>query len=182
MNFIKRILFVIFAALVIFMPGVTNGDSVPVIACENFNIPVGEEILYDVKWNGFKIGQTTLSFFGKILYNNEVYYKITSESQTSQYEGIDIIYVDINTFLPSLVIRKLKCMGKKELIYEYYDQEKNLVEIVKLSENKQEKNIIKREDKIQNSVLLYYLSRLNKYDVGDSFNVVLPTCEYEMNV
>jgi len=151
--------------------------------CENvfaFSFPVGEKISYAVSWNGFNIGQTDLFFLGKVKVHGKEYYKIISESHTTQYDGFDIIYAEKDTLLPYKVFRKLKFMKKEEEILETYDQKNFTITINKISDGVPSVEKILKEGPIQNSVILYYIARDKSFNVGQKIDILLPTKQYSL--
>jgi hypothetical protein len=142
----------------------------------------GEQITYLISWNGIGIGDMKLTFWGDDNFEGKDVYKITSETNSTQYDGMETIYVDKERFIPLVVFRELKYMGKQEKIEERYDQENNILTITKQKSDNVEKQVIEKDTNIQNSILLYYLTRLKKVKVGENFDVVLPTRDYNIKV
>ena len=162
--------------IIIMLAGIKNSFA------KDFPFTPGEQIEYAVKWNGFKIGDMVLTYWGKITQNDKEYIQISSHTVTKQYTGIDVVYVDSETFLPVKVLRKLKYLGFEEEIEEIYDQEKNILTITKTAGSKKEVHVIQKSGNIQNSILLYYLTRMKDYKIGEGIDIVLPTREYNIVV
>lgn len=178
--FLKHIVLMTWVIFAWARPTFANFEIPPVL--KDWPFRAGEILRFQVKWNGLPVGRTELIFWGLVNYQGEQVYKITSEGKTIKYEGIDTIYVDTDTFSPIEVQRDLTYMGKKEKIREYYDHQKNEVTIRKTIGDQVIEKVLKKDHSITNSIILYYLVRLQDLSDSKRFLVTLPTKEYIFQV
>ena len=144
--------------------------------------PKGEQIEYTVSWNMLPIGTMTLVFDGLTLLDGQEVYRIVSISDTSQYKGREAIYADPKTWLPIRFYVILSIWVKLRLLKKRYDSQQQTVTIIKKSGGRESQEVINGAVPLQNSILLYYWARLQKFDVKQTFPVSLPTRDYTFMV
>jgi len=144
---------------------------------------INEKINFDIFLFGVEFGKSDIIFRGEVKLNEQNVYLIESNSDTLNYKGKELIYVNKEDFLPLRVERNLVFLGSKENIIEEYNSLDNSVTIKKTIGKDTKITRIVKEDDIQNSISLIYLCRtLENFDRDILIDVNLPTRNFELKV
>lgn len=141
---------------------------------------VGEKITYVIKNFGIKAGEATLVFKGPLA---DKTFLIVFRAESFNFLDEEKIFVNPETFLPVKVQRDLNIFGKKEKITEYYDPQKGVVRVVKVSGGKTTEQVIKKKGDLDNIYsFIYRYRRDGKFRIGDTLTMNLPTKDVEIGM
>ena len=142
-----------------------------------------ERMSFEIFLFGLKFGKSDIIFRGETKLEGKDVYLIESNSDTLNYKGKELIYVERKGFFPLRVERDLVFLGSKEIIIEDYSLADNSVTIKKTVGKNTKTTVIKKDNDIQNSISLIYLCRiLNIFDRNVLIDVNLPTREFKLKV
>ena len=155
----KRGLRVIVISLCIFSASIACAQTIE----ERFN---GKKLSYAVYYNAIPVGSLEWEYKGRGVCGLKATEVIAFHSNTKILKFINIIgdervHLDCETFLPLKVERDIVWFGKKEIIEEFYNQDKGYVMIV--NSRAQAPEIFRQEKPIHHILALLYF-----------FPVVLP--------
>lgn len=140
---------------------------------------VGEKIVYDVRLGKLNIGRAVFNHLSMTEYNGKKARLITFETRVVRFTDLERIYSDAETSLPLRVERSISTWPFPEKITEDYDQSKFTVTIKKTKRGRQEESVIKKDNVINNAILLpYYVRDMDNLRVGYNFIARLPTQEF----
>ncbi len=145
----------------------------------------GEQLNFVYSLGPLKTGSAKLTFAGKTTVNGRDAFMVTFESSVGAFYDKEDIYADTKTFYPILVERKIKNFTVAANIKEEYDQAAFEVKITKKGLFGTTSDTIKKQNPIQNALLLiYYCRKLlsSELDVGHEFDVVLPVDEFKVKL
>jgi len=142
----------------------------------------GERFTYEVRYNGFKIGKSILTFNGEAGLGDKRAYHVTFFTKAPSLKDTEEIYADRDTFLPIEVHRRVrKKIGFNDNIIERYDQENFRVDISSKSRLRSKEFSIEKDSAIHNAILLIYYYRILKaFNESERFKVTLPTVDFEV--
>jgi hypothetical protein len=199
-NFAKKILFSVLMALVVtlfFLLVSTPGNLAATAVQLNYNAlhlekqparpvfyRVGEKIVYDVRLGRVSLGKARFHHLALTHFNNKQAHLFTFETKLAQFSDLEKIYSDAESFLPLKVERLVVMWPRKtEHITEEYDQSSYVLRISKRVNNREEKTVITRQSPIHNAILLpYHLRNIPGLSVGWSYQINLPTQQFEMKL
>ncbi|MCD4780443.1 MAG: DUF3108 domain-containing protein [Candidatus Omnitrophica bacterium] len=137
---------------------------------------VGEEIVYDIKKFGLKVGEAKLNFSGTVKKNGQTAFLIIFTAQAINFYDQERIYVDPVTYKPLRVERDIDLWGKKEKIVEEYLTQEGKIKITKEVKGKMEDLSIEKTGSVDNIYGFIYSFRAGRrYNPGDVFQLRLPT-------
>lgn len=140
---------------------------------------VGEKIIYDVRLGKMSVGRAVFNHVSMTDFSGKPARLITFETKLVRFADMEKIYSDAETSLPLRVERTVSTWPFPEKITEDYDQSNFVLTIKKVKAGKEEKTVIKKDNVINNSVLLpYYVRDIENLRVGFSFTARLPTQEF----
>jgi hypothetical protein len=160
----------------------------PIVVKEVFNIPIGERLTYNVYLKKMKVGTAILTFYGEKELNDKKANYITFITRlpfivTDKEE----IYANKNDFSPLKISRIIhKPASFPTRIEETYDQEKFSISLRKKGMFLSKRQVIQKEAKIHNAILLAYTYRrkllVDGISIGSSFQITLPTIDLEVKL
>jgi len=143
---------------------------------------IGEKFLYQVDFNGIKVGTIELEYQGRKKIDKiwQDVIRVTSNVKILklfQIESEEVVYMDKDTYLPLKVQRKVKFLGREESILEEYQQKEGWVKIIQTKDKTTEERLIKVNPPIHNILILYFLYPLDLKDeaIGKTYEFNLPT-------
>lgn len=140
---------------------------------------IGEKITYYVQLGKLNLGKAVFEHLPNTKLGARNVNLMTFETRLARFTDLERIYSDPETFLPLRVERYVSTWPFPEKIIEDYDQEKFILTIKKLKNNKQEEIVIKRDNVINNAILLpFYVRDIAKLDLGYNLMAQLPTQEF----
>lgn len=135
-----------------------------------------EKITYQVKLGALTLGEARFTNTSNVEFEGRDLNLMLVETHCGKFSDTERIYSEKLTNLPVRVERDIVNFFSREQISEEYDQKKFTVTITKRKGNKTEKQVIKKDGPIQNSVLLpYYVRGLPKPETGKTIIANLPT-------
>lgn len=142
--------------------------------------PEGEKLTFEIRYLISKVGEMELTFWGQVEHEGEQYYRVTAHSKYLGMWDKEDILATREELLPALVRREFNTIGVVSRVVERYDQEASRVVLDPEGEGPQE--VIEKEGKLQNVILLYYLLRTMKLEEGQELDVNLPRENYQLTV
>lgn len=145
----------------------------------------GEQFSFLYNLGPLRAGSAKLIFIGKTVVNGKDAFMVTFESEVGAFYDKEDIYADTKSFYPILVERKIKNFTITTSIKEEYDQAAPQVKITKKGLFGKTSDTIKKQNPIQNALLLiYYCRKLlpSELGVGYEFDVVLPVDEFKVRL
>ena len=140
---------------------------------------IGEKITYHIQLGKLNLGKAVFEHLPNTKLQGKKVNLMTFETRLARFTDLERIYSDPENFLPLRVERYISTWPFPEEITEDYDQEKFLLVIKKIKNNKQEELIIKKYSVINNAILLpYYVRDIAKLEVGYNLTAGLPTQEF----
>jgi hypothetical protein len=143
---------------------------------------IDEKILYQVRFNGVKVGKIELEYkgrqkLGKDLQDVLVVSPCVRILGLFEIESREKVYVDVNMHLPLKVEREVKFLGKQESILEEYNQKEGWLKLTQTKGKTTEERLIKVSPPIHNVLILYFVYPLDLKDeaVGKTYEFNLPT-------
>lgn len=143
---------------------------------------INEKILYQVRFNGVKVGKIELEYKGREKIGKDLQDILVVSSCVRilglfEIESKERVYVDVNTHLPLKVEREVKFLGKQESILEEYHQKEGWVKIIQTKGKVTEERLMRVSPPIHNVLILYFLYPLDLRDeaIGKAFEFNLPT-------
>jgi len=136
----------------------------------------GETIQYDIEKFKLKVGEATLTFNGVVEVQGKKALSITFTARGFKFLDEEQIYIDVDTFYPILIKRRLSMFGKEESITEFYDSHKGKVRIVKTVKGKTTEQTIENGGRFDNIYGFIYRHRqLGQFGQDQEFALHLPT-------
>lgn len=152
-----------------------TSDTLPFLENETIN--------YKVKLRGITIGKASITYKGTTELDGRKVHQVIFYTDTANFKDREIMYADIDNFLPIRIERDVNNWGKKEQIIEEYDQENHSVKITWLGKKRDKAKFIQKDDKIQNVILSIFLHRKSgDLEIGKSFSITLPLRKVVMRV
>lgn len=140
---------------------------------------IGEKITYHVQLGKLNLGKAVFEHLPDTELRGRKVNLMTFETRLARFTDLERIYSDPESFLPLRVERYISTWPFPEKITEDYDQEKFILVIKKLKNNKQEETVIKKDSVINNAILLpYYVRDIAKLEVGYNLMAGLPAQEF----
>ncbi|GEM_PF-1135693 len=153
-------------------------------ANDKFPFKAGESIEYGVKMNFLTIGRANLSYQGIAVERNTRAINIAFLADVVNFNDLEKIYADLETFNPLWVIRKIDFFNRKELINEDYARKANSVTITKYKNEK----VVSVKDLFSDAPFqhvissIYYCRKLKNLEVGTKFSLNLPLSKLVLEV
>lgn len=148
----------------------------------------GKNFTYEVRFNGIKVGRIEFEYQGRKEIN-KIYQDIFVVSSNVnilrlfEIQSKELVYADINNFLPQRVEREVKFLGKHEAILEEYNQRDGLVKITVKKAGAEQERLIYQQPPIHNSLTLLFLYPLNLQEsLGKSLDFNLPLQKIKIKV
>ena len=138
-----------------------------------------EELDYSLIYQDLKIGKVKIVFWGEDFLDKKEVAKISFFVKLPGFKEEDIIYADLQNFLPLQVEREFRTLLKRRCVSEVYDQKNFKVKIVSRNKLREE---IKKSKPIQNIISFLYYLRRRDLKTGDVFKINLPTFEGKLFV
>ncbi|MDD5432861.1 MAG: DUF3108 domain-containing protein [Candidatus Omnitrophica bacterium] len=132
---------------------------------------VKEKIVYNVQMGFITLGSSIFKFEGSSPLNGEEMLLMTFETRLARFFDLEKIYCNPVSFLPVKIERKISHWPLDEKITEEYDQKNFIVKINKVAGDKKEERVIKKDNVINNAILLPYFVR-SLGEVKPDFNLV----------
>jgi len=143
----------------------------------------GEVMTYDIKQGFIKVGQATLTFPGEVQYEGRRLFLIVFRADGFNFYDEEQIYLDPDTFFPSVVLRDLNIFGVKEKIREDYLQGAKKIYVHKLAWGKQTQQVIAVDSAVDNIYGFIYRYRSNgSFHTGEDLDIVLPTQKLKIGI
>jgi len=140
---------------------------------------VGEKIVYEVRLGKVNVGQAMFTHVDKTKFKGRDVNVYTFETKLPRFYDLEKIYSDAVNFLPLRVERQVSGLSSPETITEEYDQEKGTLTIKKRKGKKQVEMFIKKNNVINNAILLpHYVRDAANLKVGYNLIVRLPKQEF----
>ena len=140
---------------------------------------IGEKITYDVRMGKLSLGKAVFNHLSKIEFKGREVRFVTFETKLVRFSDVEKIYSDIETLLPLRVERFISSWPFSEHIIEDYDQEKFILTIKKIKRKKEENIVIKKNNCINNAILLpFFVRDMEDLRVGYTLMARLPTQEF----
>jgi hypothetical protein len=143
---------------------------------------IGDKSLYQVHFNGIKVGTIELEYQGRKKIDKiwQDVIKLASNVKILklfQIESQELVFMDRDTYLPLKVQRKVKFLGREETILEEYQQKEGRVKLTQTKGKTTEEKLIKISPPIHNVLILYFLYPLDLKDeaIGKTYEFNLPT-------
>ena len=143
----------------------------------------GETITYTIKKMRVNSGQATLTFEGEVEVAGQKAYLINFKADGPGFLDEEKIYLNVDTFLPIRVERNVDIgmMRKKEKIIEHYNGQE--VKIVKTAGGKNEEQVIKKKEPMENLYgFIYRYRKEGSFKLGDSLQMNLPTADVKLKL
>ncbi|MEW6008384.1 MAG: DUF3108 domain-containing protein [Candidatus Omnitrophota bacterium] len=148
----------------------------------NFIFKKGETINYDVKLRGFKIGTAKMSYKGIVAKNGLTGVLVSFLADVANFKDLENIYIDLETFNPLFVVRKISLIIRKETIEEDYFSKRNSVVITK-NKKFQNARTITSDAPFQHIISsIYYYRTLEDFEVGNELVLNLPLYKLKLQV
>lgn len=136
---------------------------------------IGEEMLYDVKLGGVKLGTA--------LFRRPADNRIIFETDVVNFHDSEVIYANPKTLLPLRIERKVTNWLNCEEIVEEYNQKEFTVTITRGAASKESPVVIKKEGPVQNAILLpHYVRRIPEIKTDYTLDVHLPLRDFEIKL
>ena len=147
--------------------------------------PFKDNEIFEFSYNmgPLKAGSAKLVFLGEAEFNGQKAYHITFESRVAAFYDLEDIHAYPETFYPINIKRKIKNFGIASNIEECYDQENFKVEITKDGILRKKTTVIKKQNPIQNALLLVYFCRTlseSRLSSGFEKQVSLPVSDFKV--
>lgn len=145
----------------------------------------GEKFDFFYNIGPLRTGDAELTFVGQSNIDGKEAYLVKFESGVGTFYDLENIYAETETFYPIYVERNIKNFGLETSIKEKYDQKDYKIEIIKKGLFGENRQVIKKENHIQNALLLiYYCRKLSPaaLKIGYEFNIVLPVDEFKITL
>lgn len=140
---------------------------------------IGEKITYHVRLGRLNLGRAVFKQLPNAELRGRKVNLITFETKLARFTDLERIYSDPESFLPLRVERYVSTWPFPEKIIEDYDQGKFILVIKKFKHNKQKETVIKKDNVINNAILLpYYVRDIAKLEVGYNLIAGLPAQEF----
>jgi hypothetical protein len=143
---------------------------------------IDEKVLYQVRFNGVKVGKIELEYKGQQKLGKDLLDILMVSSCVRilalfEIESREKVYVDVNMRLPIKVERKVKFLGRQEIISEEYNQKEGWLKLTQTKGKTTEEKLIKVNPPIHNVIILYFLYPLDLRDeaIGKTYEFNLPT-------
>lgn len=144
---------------------------------------IGEKLIYDVKLGKIRLGKAQYTHNNNIEVDGKLLNVMEFVTKAANFNDIETIYTDPETFLPVKIERNITNWFSKERIIENYDQKKCVLTIKKTVGSKNEELVIKKDTPIHNAILLpQYVRRVAKLDTGRILVANLPKGKYEIRL
>ncbi len=162
-------------ALFIFSKSIHSQDTVAGLT---------ETLTYGIKKFGIRVGEATIEYTEEFDLGGKKAVQIIFTAKGIGFFDQEKIYADPKTMLPLRVERDLDLPVIKEHIVEYYDPQKNIVEIVKSKKGKKVDTVqFKRDHPIDNLYCFIYRYRRNGiFAEGEKFQMNLPTKDVSFEI
>lgn len=179
---IRKKIFVIIVMLIIDFGFYNN-----ILSAENLErrFKGAKNLVYDVSFNGFKVGTFNWQYLGKDKFAQRDIYILLAKANTNIIGIFDLlneekIFLDRKTFLPLKVERQVSYFGKKEILEEFYNQDKGLIRVV---EDKNKDKILQQDKPINNILtLMYFFPKDIELKEGSKLYFNLPTQKLSIDV
>lgn len=150
----------------------------------DFPFRPGELIEYEVRLNFLRFGKASLTYNGAVVKNDAKALSISFLVDVVNFEDLEQIYADFNTFNPLWVKREIKFINRDEFINEDYASKPNCVKITKYKNDKiVSSREIKSDSSFQNVIAgIYYCRKLKELRPGEKFALNLPLNKLELQV
>lgn len=149
--------------------------------CRVLPFEAGKRFLYQVHFNGIKVGKIELGYQGRKEIGGiwQDIIRLTSDVKIIklfQIESEELVFMDRDTFLPLKVHRKVKFLGREESILEEYEQKEGRVRIIQIKDKASEERLFRVSPPIHNVLVLYFLYPLDLRDeaIGRTYEFNLP--------
>ena len=143
----------------------------------------GEVMTYDIKQGFIKVGQATLTFPGEAQYEGRRLFLIVFRADGFNFYDEEKIYLDPDTFFPSVVLRDLNIFGAKEKIREDYLQGAKKIYMHKFAWGKQTEQVIAVDNPVDNIYgFIYRYRRGGSFRTGEDLDIVLPTQKLKIGI
>lgn len=148
----------------------------------------GDKFFYEVRFNGIKVGRIEFEYQGHREIN-KVYQDIFMISSNVnilklfQIQSKELVYANIEKYLPHMVEREVTFLGRKELILEEYNQKDGWVKITVKKDKIVQERIIYQEPPIHNSLILFFFYPLDLEEkLGKTIKFNLPLQKIKIKV
>lgn len=149
---------------------------------KDFVFKKDETIYYDVKLRSFKIGTAKMAYQGVVAKDSRQGALISFLTDVANFKDLENIYIDLDTFNPLFVMRKISLIIKKETIEEDYSRKRNCVIITKNNKSKNSR-IIASDAPLQHVISsIYYYRILKDFEVGKELLLNLPLYKLKLQV
>ena len=179
MDFLKikiRLAFIVILVVALAFVNASNSEAAKMLK-------KGETFRYMIKKLGIKAGDASLEFKGEAEIAGRKALLIVFTSEGFNFYDQEKIYLDPETYFPIAVDRDLNIFGNKEKIKERYDALKGSVNISKMVKGELQEITIKKELPLDNLYcFIYRLRKSAKLEVGNSFDIILPTADVKIEV
>lgn len=144
---------------------------------------ISEKIIYSVMVGKIKIGESSLEYLEKSELNGKLVNVMSFLTKVNNFRDSELIYYEPESYLPLKIRRDIKNWLAKEQITETYDQKKFTLTITKFDGSTKNVKSINFAMPIQNAILLpFYVSSIEKLNVGWAMNVQLPNQKFLINL
>jgi len=155
-------------------------SRIPVAASAEYPFPVGEKLTFDISCLLAKVGKMELTYLGTVDNEGQKVLHVKTFSEALGMKDEENVFALPDEWLPLLVRRNVIKAGLQSRIIEKYDQE--AFRVVIGPEGGKPTEIIEKQAKMQNVILLYYVFRLVQLRKGQEFAINLPRKDYRVKV
>lgn len=120
---------------------------------------VGEKIRYDVKIGIARLGSAEFNHVAVTTLAGKPAHLITFKTKLANFDDLEKIYSDAESFLPLKVERSISMWPSKEEIVEDYDQQGFTLTVTKLKGKKESRQVFTGDGPIHNAVIFPYVIR-----------------------
>lgn len=143
----------------------------------------GERVVYEIYLGKVPLGRAVFTDLPDVSLGGRTSTVVSFETRLARFYDREKIYSDPATYLPLRIERFVTTWPTAETIIEEYDQNKFSVTITKKKGAKEERMVIKKNDVINNAIILpFFIRSTARLDIGYNFVARLPTREYTIRL